>query len=426
MRWSIRISILLGMAGSAILCPAGAMAETIVVPPEGSIGEALQVALPGDTVLLECGLFREQGLVLPEGVILRSESGEAGCVIIVSDASASILTCTALTHAARIEGIIFRGDPTVREPAVAQGGGVYCAEASPTFVNCRFEDLEAAYGGAVFCTTSSAPWFENCVFRGNHARAVGGAMAVVDTSEPLLDGCLVIKNSAESAGGAFNVAKNSSVGLLRSTVAENEGASAYWDHSDAVLTSSILVDSWLGDYDGRLKPDCSDLWVSPPESSIDPTFGFYISEDPLFCTTLAGDYQYNLDEASPCTPEAFPDCGGMGAMPVGCAMSPVDDPPPADEILPLVTRLQENFPNPFNPRTTIKYDVSRPGHVTVAVFDLAGRLVKRLVDESLAAGHHQVVWQGDGGDGRSVAAGVYFVRLKTAAAVDTRRMTLIK
>jgi flagellar hook assembly protein FlgD len=91
-----------------------------------------------------------------------------------------------------------------------------------------------------------------------------------------------------------------------------------------------------------------------------------------------------------------------------------------------VTRVSEIYPNPFNPQTTIKYDLARQGHVSVAVFDLAGRLVHQLLDESVAPGHHEVTWRGRDSRGRTAAAGVYFVRLKTADTTDTRRMTLVK
>ena len=88
--------------------------------------------------------------------------------------------------------------------------------------------------------------------------------------------------------------------------------------------------------------------------------------------------------------------------------------------------LHENYPNPFNPRTTIKFDLKDPGRVELSVFDIAGRRVKSLVSESMAAGHHDVVWEGKDSLGREASAGVYFFRLKTEDIVDTKRMTLIK
>ncbi len=261
-------------------------------------------------------------------------------------------------------------------------------------------------------------------------------MACVDESRPVLMYCLVAGNSAGAAAGAFNAANDSHVALDHCTVTDNlqpgdpdpGPALAFWNASGDTLAGTILVDDdlWVGDHGSGLRADCSDVFNGGQPVPVDPAYGSFISEDPLFCTTLAGDHYYNLEDASPCTPEAAPGCGGMGARPPGCALSPVPDQPPASEILPAVTRLREAYPNPFNPRTTINFDVARTGRVTVAVFDVAGRLVRRLRQGTMPAGSHQVTWQGDGRDGRQVAAGIYFVQLKTDDIIDSRRITLVK
>jgi hypothetical protein len=89
--------------------------------------------------------------------------------------------------------------------------------------------------------------------------------------------------------------------------------------------------------------------------------------------------------------------------------------------------LRQNVPNPFNPSTTISFTLAKGEAVSLAIHDLRGRLVRRLVDsEALAAGSHDVVWDGRGDDGRSAAAGVYLYRLRTATLDESRRLTLAK
>ena len=89
--------------------------------------------------------------------------------------------------------------------------------------------------------------------------------------------------------------------------------------------------------------------------------------------------------------------------------------------------LHQNQPNPFNPRTVIRYHLSESAPVHLQVYDVAGRLVRRLVNgETVGAGAHAVSWDGRDDCGRSVTAGVYFYRLAVAGSVETRRMTLIK
>ena len=102
-------------------------------------------------------------------------------------------------------------------------------------------------------------------------------------------------------------------------------------------------------------------------------------------------------------------------------LSPV---PEFDFASPVV--LHQNVPNPFNPATTISYELETAGSVDLQVFDLAGRLVKTLFRGSEGAGRHERVWMGRDQQGRHVAAGVYFYRLQAGEEVETRRMLLAK
>jgi len=89
-------------------------------------------------------------------------------------------------------------------------------------------------------------------------------------------------------------------------------------------------------------------------------------------------------------------------------------------------RLHQNRPNPFNPATTIAYEIAEPGWVRLRIFDVRGRLVRQLVDRALAAGPHDVTWMGDDEQRRGVGSGVYFYRLDTARQSLTRRMVLLR
>ncbi len=102
-------------------------------------------------------------------------------------------------------------------------------------------------------------------------------------------------------------------------------------------------------------------------------------------------------------------------------LSPVPQPSYPDVVV-----LHQNVPNPFNPSTTISYELDKAGSVDLQVFDLAGRLVKTLHHGNEAAGRHEIVWLGRDHAGRPVATGVYFYRLQTDNEVETRRMLLAK
>src|SRR6185503_10415859 len=89
-------------------------------------------------------------------------------------------------------------------------------------------------------------------------------------------------------------------------------------------------------------------------------------------------------------------------------------------------RLLQNRPNPFNPRTTIGFDLTRNGHVSLVVYDIQGRFVARLLDGVATAGRNLVSWDGRDERGRSVSSGVYVYRLEAGELRASRRMVLLK
>jgi hypothetical protein len=88
--------------------------------------------------------------------------------------------------------------------------------------------------------------------------------------------------------------------------------------------------------------------------------------------------------------------------------------------------LDQNAPNPFNPRTTISFALDRDEPVSLEIFDLAGREVRTLLRERMTRGPHQVTWDSTDDAGRPVASGVYAYRLKTPSFSASRRMILLK
>lgn len=97
-----------------------------------------------------------------------------------------------------------------------------------------------------------------------------------------------------------------------------------------------------------------------------------------------------------------------------------------NEPAPRRQRLHQNVANPFNPRTRIGFELSSSGPVELAVYDLRGRLVRRLARGLLPAQQHAVVWDGRDEAGRPVAGGAYLCRLRTSEGGSARRMVLLR
>ena len=97
-----------------------------------------------------------------------------------------------------------------------------------------------------------------------------------------------------------------------------------------------------------------------------------------------------------------------------------------ENTLPLKTELSKNYPNPFNPSTTIPYELKEEGLVSMVVYDLNGAEVKTLVSENVSAGSYQAVWNGLNNTGQNVASGRYIVKMSSSGFSDTITMTLLK
>ena len=95
-------------------------------------------------------------------------------------------------------------------------------------------------------------------------------------------------------------------------------------------------------------------------------------------------------------------------------------------ILPIKNELLNNFPNPFNPETTIRFNIAVESIVSIDIFNIRGQMVKRLLDGFYERGSHAVVWDGRDETNREMGSGVYFYRMVAGEVVETRRMVLLK
>ena len=86
----------------------------------------------------------------------------------------------------------------------------------------------------------------------------------------------------------------------------------------------------------------------------------------------------------------------------------------------------QNYANPFNPVTTISFQLPVDSRVSLRVFDLLGREVKTLVEEHAEAGIRTAAWDGTNSSGNKVGSGVYLYRLTTPSFTSTRKMVLLK
>ncbi len=89
-------------------------------------------------------------------------------------------------------------------------------------------------------------------------------------------------------------------------------------------------------------------------------------------------------------------------------------------------QLEQNFPNPFNPTTTIEYSVPERENVQIRIYDSVGRLVRTIVDQESKRGAFRLVWDGTGDSGERVASGTYFYQARIGDFLQARKMLLVR
>ncbi len=134
---------------------------------------------------------------------------------------------------------------------------------------------------------------------------------------------------------------------------------------------------------------------------------------------------YTVDKATGAASLVGEFAVGTGAADGGLAFVGTGTPSGAPAA-PADLRLHQNRPNPFNPRTTLRFELAEAGPVRLAVHDAAGRLVRVLLAGDRPAGAHEVAWDGRDAAGRAVGSGTYLALLRTGTSAAAIRMTLVR
>ena len=96
------------------------------------------------------------------------------------------------------------------------------------------------------------------------------------------------------------------------------------------------------------------------------------------------------------------------------------------EQFPSEFSLGSPYPNPFNPSTSISYDIPKTGKIHLAVFDLNGRLIKTLKNGEAKRGYYSVIWDAKDKNGEGVSTGIYFIKLTSLSYLKTQKILYLK
>ncbi|HPF69333.1 MAG TPA: right-handed parallel beta-helix repeat-containing protein [Candidatus Krumholzibacteria bacterium] len=290
---------------------------------------------------------------------------------------------------------------------------------SASFADCAFIGNRSSLGGAIHCVWATDLALTDCLLAGNTAQ-VGAAVYVVETADTRLERCTVHKNvidgpflsRAQVHVAAFGKVPEPRLVLTHTLITRGLTSAAVYGEqgATAIATTCDIHANDRGDWDGVL---AGQLGLTGN-----------LAMNPLFCDPW--DAGAGLNEASVCLPANNDHGVQIGALGLGCTgLADAPDDPALQ--LPAVFAVPGNHPNPFNPRTAIRFELPEAGPVTVEVYALDGRLVRRLAaGDMFAAGGHEVVWDGTDERGAAQSSGVYLYRVTARGRTLGGKMAMIR
>lgn len=447
-----------------------------------TVQAGIDSAAVGDTVLVADGTYTGSGNrdinFRGKAIVVRSESNDPSTCVIDCQGSSSdphrgFIFSSGEPSASVLQGVTIRNGHSS-----SSGGGVLCTGSEATIRNCVVEACTAesngggflfSYsvgatvsactvigndagldGGGIYIDDICGVTVEDSHIAGNAAQRYGGGIGVGGLSgftDGFLERCVIVENWSGSAGGGVSARAFFTVEMDSLTIAWNSsgntGGGLYLE-SSVVLQSvahTILWGNMVNGVPGTADSEativncdvdfvCCDVNASGVQAHTGTviTYTDCVFSDPLFCDP-GSDGDYRLDISSPCAPDNSPaGCGLIGALPAWCVLVGAQDPvlpsPVGEEF-----GLRATAPNPFRRLTAITYSIPQrgpAGPVSLRVYDVAGRLVRTLVNGEVRTGTSTVFWDGTDHGKRAVGSGIYFCRLEWNGRSKWRRLVFFK
>jgi len=400
-----------------------AMANVINVPDDYSTIQAgVDAASNGDTVLVQPGTYEEninyngKNIVVGSLFLTTSNTSFISVTVIDGNQNGSVVTF----NSGENTSAVLTGFTIQNGLASNKGGGIYCNNSSPSLENVTISGNSATgyyygYGGGIYCNNSS-PSLENVTISGNSATGFDygyGGGIYCQYSSPSLENVSISGNSAYSYGGGIFCDWYSNPSLVNCILWNDSPQEIYiFDGSGVNATYSDIQGGWAGT--GNINAD--PLFVDPANGDYHLSWTNYPVQDSTMSPCIdAGDPN------SPYDPDST--IADMGVFYFDQSLSISDE---NISMLPEEFALYQNYPNPFNPVTTIRYKLPEQTHVTIVIYNMLGRTLRQLVNNTQEAGYKSVVWNSKDDSGKPVSAGIYLYQIRADGYTQSRKMLLLK
>jgi len=456
---------------------------TFVPDDYESVQTAVDMSLPGDTIIMRPGIYEEfivlnhnlnQQITLGSMFLLTGDTAYISSTVLQgggidlhneSDLDPMILsgltirnTSNGITGEGALvldnllvinslsSGINFRysdfslNNVTLENNAGnPDGGGLFLLTSSGTMQNSKIHANTARKGGGIFIRRSQLK-LVNTLVHDNYSELSGGGMyASLSGNDCELEmiNSTISSNTAGTTGGGLIADGGPRIRIMNSIVWENQPDQIFFaNYASYPDTAQFEYSNIQRGLEGMVATE--GLTINWLEGSIDL--------DPLFMDTSMVDF--SLSGLSPCIDAGMPDVADLGLPSIDLAgnvrvwdgnsdgsaridMGAHEYGAPVsihngDETTPLKFQLRNNYPNPFNSTTTIRYELPVSGEFKLVVYDLRGRKVQTLAADYASVGRYETRWYGVDDANNPVSAGIYFCRLEASSFSKTIKMVLLK
>ena len=277
------------------------------------------------------------------------------------------------------------------------GGGIYCLYSNPNLENVSITDNSASKGGGIYCFHYSDPNLENVTIANNSAANHGGGIYCNHLSDPYLINCIMWDNIPEEV----NFSEYGYQSTITITYSDIQGGEA------GIPTSGTGTVYWL---EGNI--DADPLFADPQNGDFHLTWvNFPIPDSTMSPCIDTGDPNSSFDPDGTIT-----DIGAY-YYDQGTEIDNYE--------LQIFNFKFNNYPNPFNPTTTINFSIQNDSKIELTIYNIRGQKVKQLVSNQLSAGQHSVVWNGVDDKSKPVSSGVYLYKLNVNGKTEAVEKCLL-
>ncbi len=325
------------------------------------------------------------------------------------------------------------------------GGGAIAANESAVVLelcylngNMTTQDAQYKQGGAAYFSSTDIKCINNLF--SNNSSFSAGAIALIECNAEIINNTFSNNNcSGEDAYSSVAIISNSFSSDAEQLFANN----IIWNNnSEEIYQISLLGDFADPDFVyNNIQAGMNAIWIEE-NYSFDGIYENNIDAEPIF--TEEEPYPFAITQFSPSLNTGNPDVSNYNLPPQdlagnsrifagevtridqGCYEFQGDNVELEVNSTSNLNEIISIYPNPFNPNTSIKFNLTHNQFVTVEIYNLKGQKIRSLINKMLPPGLHSVTWDGRDEENKSVSSGLYFSKMKTTKSVDIKKVILLK